>query len=254
MTHSRKAKSKQGFTLVEVATVIAIIALLAGLTYPVIVGMLNKSKRVESLNDIKQIALAFTQYRSGNGGKNIPLKISRNPTSGADGSFTITQVYHVAYELAWKDYLTEASTYQISSDLHVEQNGGTPHSVIERETSSSPWLLSKSFDKQPVSFDLIVGLSSNAPSSTPVAITRGLNISTGQWSSDETVSPYGDDGGHIAFLDGHVEWFSSINGKLTSPITRKPVDSILKAVTTGAKFFGDPEKSTLHGKTATSDN
>ncbi len=253
-TPPHKSINKRGFTLVEVATVIAIIALLAGLTYPVIIGMLNKSKRAESLNDIKQIALAFTQYRSGNQGKNLPLKISRNPGTGEQGSFTISEAYHVAYELAWTDYLTEASTYQISSDLHVEQNGSNPLSVIERSSSTSPWILSPSFDNEPVSFDLIIGLSSNAPSSTPVAITRGLDLETGQWNSDETISPYGDDGGHVAFLDGHVEWFNSIKGQLTSPVTRKPVDSILQSVTTGARFFGDPEKSTLNGKTATSDS
>ena len=115
-------------------------------------------------------------------------------------------------------------------------------------------MLSQTFSGAPISFDLVAGLSSNAPSSTPVAITRGLDPQTGEWSSDETISPYGAEGGHLAFLDGHVEWFNNINGELTNPITRKTANSILQSVSQGAKFFGDPDKSLLDGKEGLSGN
>lgn len=83
-------------------------------------------------------------------------------------------------------------------------------------------------------------------------MTRGLSSTGTTWSEDPTESPFGSDGGHIAFIDSHVEWFSDIEGKLVNPRTGKPADSILEAISTGAKVFGDPNKSLLDGKEAKS--
>ena len=244
----RPSSSSGGFTLVELITVITIMVILVALLFPTISGFLRSGQRTQSLNNLKQIAAAYVQYRSDNNGRNLPIRLSKNPSSGQDASFEATNVYHIAYELAWRGYLNEGAVYQIPTDLHVEQQGVVPQAVAERDAVDSPWTLSDTFSNAPISFDLVAGLSSNAPSSTPVAITRGLDSQTGQWSGDETVSPYGADGGHIAFLDGHVEWFDNVNGKLTNPITRKPASSILQSISPGAQFFGDPDKSLLDGK------
>lgn len=245
---------QKGFTLIELITVITIVGILAGLLYPTITGIMNRSKRAESANDIKQIALAYVQYQSDNNGRNVPIRISKNPSSGQDALFEVTSVYHLAYEFAWRGYLNEGSIYQISTDRHVELQGVNPQAVAERDSAESPWVLSQTFSQAPISFDLVAGLSSNAPSSTPIAITRGLDSQTGKWESDDTVSPYGSDGGHIAFLDGHVEWYSSVNGELTDPVTRRPANNFLQSISQGARIFGDPEKSLLDGKEGISSN
>jgi hypothetical protein len=70
----------------------------------------------------------------------------------------------------------------------------------------------------------------------------------------EPEPPYGADGDHIAFLDGHVEWFNNISGELTNPITKKSANSILQSISQGAQFFGDPDKSLLNGKEGVSGN
>ena len=251
---SRPSASTQGFTLVEMITVITIVGILAALLFPTVTGFLRSSQRSQSLNNIRQIGAAYFQYRSDNNGRNLPLNISKNPSSGQDSVFQISNVYHLAYEFAWRNYLNDGAIYQIPTDLHVEQQGVFPQAVAERDSSDSPWVLSQTFSNAPVSFDLVAGLSSNSPSSTPVALTRGLDSQTGEWSSDETISPYGAEGGHVAFLDGHVEWFNNLNGELTNPTTRKSANSILQAVTIGAKFFGDPDKSLLDGKEGVAGN
>ena len=246
---SLRARSrKKGFTLIELITVITIMAILVGLLFPTITGFLKRGQRVQSMNSLTQISKAYFQFRSDNKGRNLPLRISKNPSSGQDAVFEVTTVYHLAYEFAWRGYLNEGIVYQIPTDLHVEQQGVIPQAVAERDSGDAPWVLSETFSNAPVSFDLVAGLSSNAPSSTPVALTRGLDPQTGEWSSDETVSPYGADGGHVAFLDGHVEWFFNINDGLTNPVTRRPASSFLQSISQGARVFGDPDKSLLDGR------
>lgn len=238
----------EGFTLIEMITVIAIILLLGALLFPTVTSFLKRGQQAQSLNNIRQIANAYIQYRSDNIGRNLPLRISKNPSTGQNAGFEIANPYHIAYEFAWREYLNEGAIYQIPTDLHVEQQGVFPQSVAVRNAADSPWVLSNTFNNSPISFDLVAGLSSNAPPSTPVAITRGLNPETGRWDEDETVSPFGAEGGHIAFLDGHVDWHENVTDRLTNPKTRQPVDNILRAISQGAKFFGDPQKSLLHNK------
>lgn len=244
----RPHRGKKGFSLIELITVITIIIILVGLLFPTITGFVKRGQRTQSLNSLKQIGAAYFQYRSDNNGRNLGLNISKNPSTGQDAVFEITNVYHIAYEFAWRGYLNEGAVYQIPTDLHVQQQGVEALSVAERASSDAPWVLSETFSNAPVSFDLVAGLSSNAPASTPVALTRGLDPSTGRWSTDETVSPFGGDGGHVTFLDGHVEWFENINGELTNPVTRQPANSFLQSISQGATVFGDPDKSLLDGR------
>jgi prepilin-type N-terminal cleavage/methylation domain-containing protein/prepilin-type processing-associated H-X9-DG protein len=250
----RLRSRNKGFTLIELITVITIMVILVGLLFPTITGFLKRGQRTQSLNSLKQISSAYFQFRSDNNGRNLPLRISKNPSSGQDAVFEVTNVYHIAYEFAWRGYLNEGSVYQIPTDLHVEQQGVFPQAVAERDSTDAPWVLSDNFSNAAISFDLVAGLSSNAPASTPVALTRGLDPQTGKWSTDETVSPYGAEGGHVAFLDGHVEWFENINDELTNPITRKPATSFLQAISQGAKVFGDPNKSLMDGREGISGN
>ena len=56
-----------GFTLIELLVVIAIIAILAALLLPALAAAKRQAKQIDCLNNIKQLALAYSMYVNDNG-------------------------------------------------------------------------------------------------------------------------------------------------------------------------------------------
>ncbi|MCE5323335.1 prepilin-type N-terminal cleavage/methylation domain-containing protein [bacterium] len=62
----------KGFTLIELLVVIAIIAILAAILFPVFTGAKAKGKQAACLNNVKQLATAYTIYCDNYDGKLCP--------------------------------------------------------------------------------------------------------------------------------------------------------------------------------------
>ena len=198
-----KSTKKHGFTLIELLVVIAIIAILSAILFPAIRKAIDSARRTRCSNHMRQIAMAFMNYSHGFSGdlRTIPT--------------TKTTAYDWALVLANAGVLDEAAVYLWSDDPALKSV--TIPKSVKNSTENSAW--------DNPSVVLLAGVDPHAPATTtPIAWSRGLNTSTGVWAD----GVFGSEGGFIAFLDGHVEWFESTASKLYDPsgaAVTSPVDA-----------------------------
>src|ERR1035438_10904304 len=69
--------SNQGFTLVGLLIIIAVIAILAAMLLPALASAKRKAKRINCVNNLKQDGLAFRLWEGDNGDK-YPMAVSTN--------------------------------------------------------------------------------------------------------------------------------------------------------------------------------
>ena len=124
-----------------------------------------------------------------------------------------------------------------------------PRKIASRgKTPGANWKIDPLFERYPLSFAFANKLSSQAPpSTTPLAWTRGLQ-ENGYWkdSGADYPSPYGNTGGYIVFLDGHVEWHENLNkdgGVLLHYVTQEPTANIKEALSPNAEILEFPSTS-----------
>jgi len=79
-------KQKKAFTLIELLVVIAIIAILAAMLLPALAAAKRKAQKINCVNNLKQVGLAFRIWEGDNGDK-FPMQVSSN----AGGAMEFTE-------------------------------------------------------------------------------------------------------------------------------------------------------------------
>jgi prepilin-type N-terminal cleavage/methylation domain-containing protein/prepilin-type processing-associated H-X9-DG protein len=135
-------KGTTGFTLIELLIVIAIIALLAAILFPVFARARENARRASCMSNLKQIGLASAQYTQDYDGRIVPPRIDgKNPVNHtgeptwADRLFPYvknTQIYLCPSDTkkrlmrlqSWGTADVQYASYVINGMLPNWQNGG----------------------------------------------------------------------------------------------------------------------------------
>lgn len=225
--------ARKGFTLVELLTVIAIIGILAAIIIPTVGRVRDMASRASGQSDVRSIAQIYFAYSVDSA---RPRNIVRQ-TWGA-GTATVSTPQEWAAVLADQADLNDASVYFLNFDPDVEEaenSGDSVPSVVGTFTDGTLSGVDADFAAFPISVTVVRGLSTRLPSSsTPIVWTSGLDTG-GTWIEN---SPYRGDGGHIGFVDGHVEWQRDLGTAAEGSLIgtdRTRTNNILETLNTAAQ-------------------
>lgn len=215
-----KKSPRSGFTLIELLTVIAIIGILAAILIPAVGAVRIKAAQATSANNLKQIFIAHSNFQI-NGSRTRALKdggwSTNNPNQANNPA-------DFAKALGWYADLNEAALYYISSSEDVATLDIIPKVIFQGTGNDRSVDPDFSGAEDEISYNM-ARISPNTSSSTPLAWTKGLQ-GDGTWDDDPENSPWADDGGHILFAAGNVEFFEQIqDGELREP-DGKPTQNI----------------------------
>ena len=229
MKNIRLAPQTGAFTLIELLTVIAIIGVLAALIFPTVGKVRETAQRTVDANNLRELVKAASLYAIDNNDRlPDPVAIAAQYPGLGTGPCAWAGI------LAQRGLVTQPTFYFARNDPHY--SGTLPASVVD---PADPKTLAPGFAGSTLSVELIGGLRMGDAASTPVAFTRGLQV-TGGW--DANSGTYKDTGGHIAFIGGNVQYFPNVSeaaNQLTLTNGAKGV-SVRQTIPVAAKIYATP--------------
>ncbi|MDR2429588.1 MAG: type II secretion system GspH family protein [Puniceicoccales bacterium] len=201
--HHRNYQHRRGFTLIELLVAITIMALLAGALVAIIPQVQTMAARSNASGKLKGIVTAYIAYSSG-GSRQKPIYSDGSPKEGG-----ATSPAQFAEVLARYTELNDATSWYIERDKQLD-GVEIPKLVLKNDANQLSGV-------KPISWAVVTNAATSPDANYPLVWTRGLDTG-GEWNKD---SPWGERGGHIAFGDGHIQFFESLKLKGQKLIHRK---------------------------------
>jgi prepilin-type N-terminal cleavage/methylation domain-containing protein/prepilin-type processing-associated H-X9-DG protein len=180
-------QTRRGFTLIEILVVIAIIALLSAILFPILSSAREKARTTNCASNEHQIALALAQYTQDNGRRfppndagNIGWTTPIYPYLGINPSGSDPAIFVCPSENDGEPPAGSFNDYWLNSELAGE------HDVRIRYPSNT----------------LLIGDSLRGGASN----NMGPDGSLTPWSPTAEFAIRHSGGANYAFVDGHVKW------------------------------------------------
>ena len=217
-----------GFSLIELLTLIAILEILAAIIISPVGKARETAQRAVAANNLRELGKAALIYAADNrDALPNPQQTSRQ-VSGSNERY-----WQWFGQLAHHEGFNAPTLLVSKLDTAVDQTA-LPLLVLDPAVSTPPTLETQFTSLGTTSFNVVAGLRLDDKAITPLALTRGLSTD-GTWSEagssedDPNYGVYGETGGHIVFLDGNVEFYSSLENSLISN-TGRPTSNLRQAV------------------------
>jgi prepilin-type N-terminal cleavage/methylation domain-containing protein/prepilin-type processing-associated H-X9-DG protein len=200
----------RGFTLIEMLVVIAIIAILAAILFPVYARVRDSARRIRCMSNVKQIATATIMYTADWGLYPWQGSPSQPRVPIGDGDFTALVELAHEYVRGPKIFRCpgdRTEVDEITNGILNETNSArasydTAFSVLRKppkEEHGDPLAISEGYVKDPSSFPMWWDYRGGTTPAMVQAMGYAILENTNHRSR----------GGNVAYADGHAKWLPS---------------------------------------------
>ena len=211
MFQAKRTARKTGFTLIELLVVIAIIAILAAILFPVFQSVRENARRTQCLSNMKQLALAITQYTQ-DADEKMPNFTDGNQGNGLLGGWNYYTGYGSAATLRFDP--TQGSLYPFIKSKGVYVCPDDSQGQIAGDSYAVNSCLGSNL-RDPVS-SLRIGKNIavvDNPSGTLLFCEEGAGVGSTStndayfsYPSPDHISIRHRGGGVFGFVDGHAKY------------------------------------------------
>jgi prepilin-type N-terminal cleavage/methylation domain-containing protein/prepilin-type processing-associated H-X9-DG protein len=212
-------RTRRGFTLIELLVVIAIIAILAAILFPVFAKAREKARQTSCLSNLKQLGLGMLQYIQDYDemfprvdGAGMDGATAQNSTYGSFKWYGGTYGYARGWGYVIYPYVKNSQIYKCPSTQYSD--AGNAYGMWY----SCPNTAGTAIENM---FGTYQALGKFARPAETIMLSEkgggggaGAYIGNTNWYACRMDH---NEGGNVAFIDGHAKWFKFENGPLPAP-------------------------------------